>query len=176
MSRIRREIGPHLATFRMEERMQLAASAVLLVGTAFILYSLIGYPLVLWLLARYRPKTVSRHFEPKTVTVLLPVHNGEKWLSQKLRSILSLEYPRSHMQVVVISDGSTDSTDEIAREFAAQGVELIRVPKGGKAQALNKGLEVAHGEILFFPDVRQPLAPDCLRNLVACFADDDVGG
>jgi cellulose synthase/poly-beta-1,6-N-acetylglucosamine synthase-like glycosyltransferase len=80
------------------------------------------------------------------------------------------------MQVVVLSDGSTDSTDEIAREFAAQGVELIRVPKGGKAQALNKGLEVARGEILFFTDVRQPLAPDCLRNLVACFADENIGG
>jgi biofilm PGA synthesis N-glycosyltransferase PgaC len=75
----------------------------------------------------------------------------------------------------VISDGSTDATDAIAGEFASSGVRLLRVPRGGKAAALNAGIAQARGEILFFTDVRQRLAPDSLRHLVACLADPTVG-
>jgi poly-beta-1,6-N-acetyl-D-glucosamine synthase len=155
--------------------MQIAASLAFLLGSAFILYALIGYPMLLWVMARRRPKPVRKHFEPRTVTVLIPVHNGEKWVRQKLESILSLDYPADRMQIIVLSDGSIDGTDAAVSEFASKGVELVRLPKGGKAQALNRGLELARGEIVFFTDVRQRLDPDCLRRLVACFADNDVG-
>lgn len=152
------------------------AVVVFLISSAFIVYALIGYPLLLWACARYRPKLIRKQFVPRPVTVLLPVHNGEQWIQQKLQSILSLEYPREMMQVLVISDGSTDRTEEIAQQFSGQNVEVVRVPKGGKARALNKGLELASGEILFFTDVRQRLAPDCLKHLVSCFSDEEVGG
>ena len=156
--------------------MQTVASVTFLVGSAFIVYALVGYPVLLWVLARRRPLPVAKRYEPRTVTILLPVHNGEKWLRDKLLSILSLHYPRERMQILVLSDGSTDNTDRIARQFASEGVELVRLSKGGKARALNKGVELATGEILFFTDVRQRLAPDCLEKLVACFADTHVGG
>jgi cellulose synthase/poly-beta-1,6-N-acetylglucosamine synthase-like glycosyltransferase len=80
------------------------------------------------------------------------------------------------MQILAISDGSTDKTDSIVKEFRAEGVELLRVPHGGKAAALNAGMARATGEILFFTDVRQPLEPDALRHLVACLGDPAVGG
>jgi poly-beta-1,6-N-acetyl-D-glucosamine synthase len=156
--------------------MQVPAWAAFWLAAAFIFYALIGYPLLLWILARYRSKPVRKQFRPAKVTVILPVHNGEKWLREKLASILDLDYPREDVQVLVISDGSADATDQIAREFAARGVELVRIPKGGKAEALNAGLTHARGDILFFTDVRQRLAPDCLKNLVSCFADSSVGG
>jgi cellulose synthase/poly-beta-1,6-N-acetylglucosamine synthase-like glycosyltransferase len=156
--------------------MQTAAWVAFLLGSAFVFYALIGYPLLLWVLARHWPKPVLKRFDPRTVTILLPVHNGEKWLRAKLDSILALNYPRDLIQTIVISDASQDGTDAIAGEFSASGIELIRVPKGGKAQALNKGLEFARGEILFFTDVRQKLDPECLSHLVACFADPRVGG
>jgi cellulose synthase/poly-beta-1,6-N-acetylglucosamine synthase-like glycosyltransferase len=156
--------------------MQVAAWMAFLLAAGFVLYALAGYPLLLWILARFRPKRVQRQFQAKTVTILLPVHNGEQWLSAKLQSILALDYPCELLQIVVLSDGSTDGTDAIARDFSAAGVELIRLPKGGKAKALNRGMQTATGEILFFTDVRQPLAPDCLRRLTACFADPQVGG
>jgi cellulose synthase/poly-beta-1,6-N-acetylglucosamine synthase-like glycosyltransferase len=79
------------------------------------------------------------------------------------------------VEVLVISDASTDNTDAIAGEFSAAGVRLLRVPRGGKAAALNAAIEQAKGEILFFTDVRQRLAPDSLRHLVACLADPTVG-
>ena len=156
--------------------MKTAAWIAFLVGSGFVFYTLAGYPLLLWALARRRPRPVRKSFNLKTVTLLVPVHNGEKWLAGKLTSILELNYPRDHMQIVVISDGSVDSTETISGSFAARGVELLKLPKGGKAQALNQGLELARGEILFFTDVRQQLDTNCLKNLVACFADEDVGG
>ena len=140
----------------------------------FLVYSIIGYPLLLMLLARWRSHPVRKRFEPLTVTIVLPVYNGEEWITQKLRSIEALNYPRELVQVVVVSDGSTDRTEGLAREFA--GVTVIRIPKSGKCAAVNQGISVARGEIIFFTDARQRLDPDCLREMVSCFADPEIGG
>jgi poly-beta-1,6-N-acetyl-D-glucosamine synthase len=156
--------------------MQTVAWAAFLLGGAFVFYALIGYPLLLWVVARIRPQNIKKARESKTVSVLLPVYNGERWIREKIESILDLNYPLDLLQVIVISDGSTDATDTIALEFAAAGVEIVRVPNGGKAKALNRGIERATGEILFFTDVRQKLDRECLLNLVSCFADPEVGG
>jgi poly-beta-1,6-N-acetyl-D-glucosamine synthase len=149
---------------------------IFLAGAGFALYIVAGYPLLLAVLARWRPKPVHKQFMDRTVTVLLAVYNGDKWIRAKLESILQLDYPRASMQILVISDGSTDQTDAIATEFRAQGVELLRVLHAGKAAALNAGMARATGEILFFTDVRQRLEPDALHHLVACLGDPAVGG
>jgi poly-beta-1,6-N-acetyl-D-glucosamine synthase len=141
----------------------------------FFVYALALYPLLLYVIARRAPRRVSTAPKAKTVTVLLPVHNGEQWIRGKLESILALDYPHELMRVIVISDGSTDATEAIAREFSRNGVEVVAVPKGGKPLAINKGMALADGEILFFTDVRQKLDRDCLRRLIANFADPDVG-
>ena len=147
-----------------------------LAGAGFVLYVVAGYPLLLAGLARWKPKPVHKQFSEKSVTVLLAVYNGERWIRAKLESILRLDYPRERMEILVISDGSTDETDAIAGQFRTQGVELLRVPHAGKAAALNAGMTRATGEILFFTDVRQCLEPDALRQLVACLGDPEVGG
>jgi cellulose synthase/poly-beta-1,6-N-acetylglucosamine synthase-like glycosyltransferase len=79
------------------------------------------------------------------------------------------------MEILVVSDGSTDETDSIAGEFAGRGVRLLRQPQQGKSAALNAGMAQATGEILFFTDVRQPLNRLALSHLVASFADPSVG-
>jgi cellulose synthase/poly-beta-1,6-N-acetylglucosamine synthase-like glycosyltransferase len=147
---------------------------IFLASCGFVLYIVFGYPLLLAMLA-HRDHPIYKRFEPKTVTVLLTVYNGEKYLRDKLRSILALDYPRELMQMLVISDGSTDATDAIARDYAPEGVELLRVPHGGKAAALNAGLAAARGDSLFFTDVRQPLDPGALKSLVASLGDPAVG-
>jgi poly-beta-1,6-N-acetyl-D-glucosamine synthase len=141
----------------------------------FVLYILIGYPLLLSALARRKPQTIEKRFEPKTVTVLMAVRNGQDWIEAKLRSILALNYPRELMQILVLSDGSNDRTEELAAGFAADRVEVVRLPRSGKAAALNAGMQRARGEILFFTDVRQPLDPNCLRSLVSSLGDPSVG-
>lgn len=144
-------------------------------ASGLILYVLFGYPLLLALLARRHHRPILRHYHPRTVSVLLPVRNGERWISAKLHSIATLNYPPELMEILVVSDGSTDSTENLVRSFPDPRIRLFSVPPGGKATALNTALAAAQGEILFFTDVRQQLEPDCLRHLVACFADPSVG-
>jgi len=149
---------------------------VFALASSLLVYLLGGYPLLLAIFPwRRRPPIAKDPTRVRSVTVLLPVYNGEDFLRQKLESILALDYPQDQVEILVISDASTDGTDAIAREFSAAGVRLLRVPRGGKAAALNAGIEQAKGEILFFTDVRQRLAPDSLRHLVACLADPTVG-
>jgi biofilm PGA synthesis N-glycosyltransferase PgaC len=143
-------------------------------STGFVFWVVAGYPLLLSVWAR-RGRAIQRRFEPRSVTAIVAVRNGEHYLAAKLDSILSLNYPKGLLDVLVVSDGSTDSTDAIAENFRSRGVRLLRIPASGKPAALNAGIAEARGEILLLTDVRQPLEPDSLRHLIACFADPTVG-
>ena len=154
----------------------MTAILLLIFATLATIYFLVGYPLLLhWIPWRHSPAILKDRRHQPTVSVLLAVHNGEAFIRTKLETLLSLHYPQSRVQILVISDGSTDGTNGIVREFAQRGVELIEVARGGKSAALNRGLEQATGEILFFTDVRQPLDADALSHLMANFADPTVG-
>ena len=159
----------------MSSPAQLICIAVFTMACAIGFYALIGYPLLLDWLARRANNPVRKDNELRTISFVIAVYNGEKFLERKLRTILSLNYPREFMEILVVSDGSTDRTDEIARSFAGDGVKFLRVPHGGKAAALNAGVPLVSGEILVLNDVRQRLDPDCLRNVIACFGDSKVG-
>ncbi|MGE5648157.1 MAG: glycosyltransferase family 2 protein [Acidobacteriota bacterium] len=141
-----------------------------------VVYVLLGYPLLLAFLARRGARPVSKRLDGfPTVSILLPVRNGERWIARKLETIRALDYPSDRVEVIVVSDGSTDATEAIARASTLPNLHIIAIPRGGKALALNAAIERATGEILFFTDVRQELDPRSLRNLVACFADPAVG-
>jgi len=149
---------------------------VFLFSIIFCVYTIAGYPLLLGLLARWRPRPVRKAFAERRVSVILPVHNGERWIRRKLQSLLDLDYPPELVEILVVSDGSVDATDSIVEEFASKGnIHLLRMARRGKAMALNAALDRAQGEILFLTDVRQRLDRASLRNLVACFADPTVG-
>lgn len=148
---------------------------IFLLSSAFILYVIIGYPLLTAIWSRFFARPIVKRFVPRTVSILLPVHNGDRWLADKLRSIRELNYPPELLDIVVISNASTDRTLTIANQHAGPGLRVIEVEQPGKAKALNAGLAVARGEILFFTDVRQSLGPDSLRALVEHFADPQVG-
>jgi cellulose synthase/poly-beta-1,6-N-acetylglucosamine synthase-like glycosyltransferase len=106
--------------------------------------------------------------------VIIAVRNGERYLRAKLESVLAQDYPAEKMEILVVSDGSTDATETIARACAPR-VRLLVQPPAGKGAALNLAIPQATGEILVLTDVRQVLAPDCVRRLVACFGDPRVG-
>jgi poly-beta-1,6-N-acetyl-D-glucosamine synthase len=151
-------------------------TALFLLSVGFCVYTMIGYPLMLRMLARVRARPVRKAAWPASVTVILPVYNGERWMAAKLESILGLNYPAERIEILVVSDGSTDGTEAIVREFASRAnIRFFAVPRAGKAAALNAALAQATGEILFLTDVRQQLDANSLANLVACFADPDVG-
>lgn len=143
-----------------------------LILAAAVLYLLAGYPLLL-LVRSKRP--IVKKFRPRTVSVVLAVKNGEAWLDEKLRNLSSLDYPPELIEIIVVSDGSTDATEQIAQTSRERGVTLIARPAEGKSAALNWGIAKATGEILLFTDVRQSFERQSLRALIACFEDPSVG-
>ena len=152
------------------------AAVLLAVASAIVLYILVGYPILLAFATRRTAPPVQKDKGFRaTVSVLLAVRNGEEFIRGKLECLLGLDYPAHLMEILVVSDGSTDATEAIAESFAGRGVRLIRAPRAGKAAAINAALGQANGEILFFTDVRQALAADALSHLVANLADASIG-
>lgn len=140
-----------------------------------LVWVLVGWPL--WL--KWRAERYGRPFRadggPLPVSMVICVRNGDAHLRRKLESVMALEYPKELLEVLVVSDGSTDGTEAIAEEFAGQGVSLLRVPFGGKCAALGAALGVVTGEIVLMTDVRQVMERESVRRLVAGFADPEVG-
>ena len=149
---------------------------VFALSAAICLYTIVGYPLLLGLLARWKGRAVRKAPYQPAVSIILPNYNGEKWIGPKLESILALNYPSHLVEILIADDGSTDASCAIVERFLSRGnIRLTRLDRGGKATALNVLMARATGEILFFTDVRQTLSRDSLSNLAACFSDPEVG-
>ena len=154
----------------------MVALAGLALSAAVVVYILILYPLLLAFHKGPKCPPVRKDLAfQTTVTVVMAVFNGAKFIRQKLDSILELDYPRELIQILIVSDGSTDQTEAIVKEYTSRGVGLIVRPHAGKSACLNAAFEKATGEIVFFTDVRQALEREALSHLIANFADPTVG-
>jgi len=148
----------------------------LIVAGLLAFYIIAGYPLLLALNCRRSAPPVAKDRAWRTtVSVVLAVHNGAAFIRAKLDTLFALVYPKELLQIIVVSDGSTDETEAIVRERGGEAVLLLSIPRGGKVAALNHALPHATGEIVFFTDVRQPLDSHALAHLVANFADPTIG-
>jgi len=156
--------------------MEMAAGLVLWASVAALLYTYAGYPLLLLIVSRLRPREVKREsFEP-TVTVIVTAYNEERDLAAKLENTLMLDYPSELLEIIVASDCSSDHTDEIARGFVERGVRLVRQPQRlGKTAAQNMAVAEASGEIILFSDATSLYQRDVLRVMLPSFADTTVG-
>jgi cellulose synthase/poly-beta-1,6-N-acetylglucosamine synthase-like glycosyltransferase len=143
------------------------------VAVALLVYAHAGYPFVLWLLARRRGEPSPAPGELPRVSLIVAAHDEEASIVRWVRSTLALDYPRDRLEVVVVSDGSTDRTVEWATKAGADVV--LEVPRGGKVAALNAAVERAGGEVLAFSDANATWEPAALRRLVARFGDPQVG-
>ena len=150
--------------------------AIFWLSVAAIGYAYVGYPILLILLSRVRPKPVkSGHWTP-SVTVIIAAYNEERDLATKLENTLALDYPPSQLEIIVTSDCSSDRTDEIARSFAPRGVRLHRQEeRHGKTAAQNAAVTKARGEIIVFSDATTHYRPDVLKLMIPAFADKSVG-
>lgn len=111
------------------------------------------------------------------VSIVMVVRNEAAVLRKKLRNLLALEYPAESVQLVVVSDGSTDGTETILREAARDSrvhVVLNQLSQG-KASGLNDGVGQARGKVVVFTDARQQIEPNALKLLMENFADPQVG-
>jgi cellulose synthase/poly-beta-1,6-N-acetylglucosamine synthase-like glycosyltransferase len=146
---------------------------LLLISGAVVVWVYAGYPLLLLLIARIRPRRRERKPTHQPVTVLVAAHNEEDVIAAKVENVLSSRYPGPLIEIVVASDGSTDRTVDAARRAGARVLDLPRV---GKITALNAGVEAASGEVLVFTDADSMFRPDTLDELMSNFADPAVGG
>lgn len=142
-----------------------------------ILYVYFGYPLLLIILSRLKlaPPVQKGEIIP-IVSLIIPAYNEEKVIAQKIENTLGLDYPREKLEIIVVSDGSTDGTNDIVGTFAPQGVKLIVLnPNQGKSSAQNRAVAESRGEILFFTDANVMLWPYAVRKIVSNFGDGQVG-
>jgi biofilm PGA synthesis N-glycosyltransferase PgaC len=147
------------------------------ISVGLIAYTYLGYPFWLWIRSRWRRKPVRSAPYIPFVSIIMVVRNEERVLPRKLENLLSLNYPSDSLEIVVVSDASGDSTNQILSEHLTNSrIGVIFNPQQcGKAAGLNTAMSTAHGEIVVYTDARQQIERDAIRMLVENFADPDVG-
>ena len=145
-------------------------------AAAVVVYVYLGYPLLLLVWSRLAPRPLHPALaaEPP-VSVIIAVRDEAEALERKITNLRSLDYPASHLQIVVVADGGHPATAAMMQRFAGR-ITAVYVRRGGKARALNAGVEAARHEVLVFADVRQRFDRQALHGLVAPLADPTVGG
>jgi len=145
---------------------------------AAVFYAYFGYTLVLWLITRFmsnkQPFLYAADFP--TVSMIISAYNEEDVIEEKILNSLSLDYPSELLEIIVVSDGSTDKTDEIAARYSNEGI-LLQVYKGriGKTECLNQAVLKCNGEIVVFSDANSKYDVNSIKNLVREFANPNVG-
>ena len=143
-----------------------------------LVYIYLGYPLLLALIVRVRgPRLVRRGNRLPPVSLVISAFNEAEMIRRKLENAVQLDYPRELLEIVVVSDASTDGTDELAAEYADRyGVIVARQPERvGKTVGLNRTVPTLRGEIVVFSDANALYERDALKMLVRNFADPQVG-
>ena len=153
--------------------------------TLFVVYTYIGYPSLILFASKIKNKKVN-NVEPSdwpTVTIIIAARDEEKNIKKRLKNLVDQNYPAEKIEIIIVSDGSQDSTNKIVRQFGEQ-YEDIKVqkvvlidysPGRGKPYALNMGVIQANGEIIVFTDARQRFQKNAVQNLVKNFSDPKVG-
>ncbi len=144
--------------------------------TSLVIYTYLGYPVLVFLLSRLFSRSVRKDDFTPSVSVIIAAYNEERDLPAKLDNMLSLDYPKDKLEIIVASDCSDDGTDEIVRSYAERGVILHRQElRYGKTRAQQRAAKISSGEILVFSDATTIYDHDALRKIVRSFADPDVG-
>jgi len=161
--------------------MMFLAEVVIAIALTLCLYTYVGYPLILTILSGSRR---SRSVQPPggsfrawpQISIVIPVYNEAAIIANTLERILAIDYPSDRRQILVVSDASTDATDDIVRGFAARGVDLLRLPeRRGKTAAENIARPHLKGQIIVNTDASARIHPQAVKHLVSAFADPSVG-
>lgn len=161
--------------------MTLLAIVFVSIPIALVGYAYIGYPFLLGVAVAARSRSPrSRQVSARTpvpfITITIPAYNAEQSIGAAIDNVLASDYPRDRREIIVVSDCSTDRTDEIVRGYASQGVILHRLAqRSGKTAAENAVGRVARGEIIVNMDATVRIRPQSLRALIDAFADPTVG-
>jgi cellulose synthase/poly-beta-1,6-N-acetylglucosamine synthase-like glycosyltransferase len=171
--------SPALAIRSPAIRDKVTSLALLFVALPILLalYSYVGYPVILWLLSRrVNPMAAAAQAAVASVSVVIPAYNEERQIAGAIEAVLQQDFPRDHLQVLVVSDASTDETDSIVESYAVRGVELLRMPtRSGKTKAENSACARLRGNIIVNTDASVRLHRTAISELVRGMADPEVG-
>jgi biofilm PGA synthesis N-glycosyltransferase PgaC len=141
-----------------------------------VVYTYVGYPTLIGLASVFKggnPDLVPPLDWP-TVTIIVPVHNEEKYIQSKIENLREIDYPQKKLKICFSSDGSEDGTDELIRQHT--DVELVSYsPRKGKPSAINECVPSQESEILVFTDARQTIDPKAIKKLVARLLQPGIG-
>ena len=156
--------------------MTLALEIIFWSAATLAVYTYLGYPILVYVVSRLFPRSVSSGPYEPTVSLIIAAYNEEKDIRQKLHNTLVLKYPKEKLEVIVVSDCSSDRTDDIVREFTSSGIKLLRQKKRrGKTAAQNAAVGAASGEIILFSDATSMYEANALEEIMPNFADPQVG-
>jgi glycosyltransferase involved in cell wall biosynthesis len=150
--------------------------AVFAAAAALVGYTYLAFPVLVLLRARLRPRPHRSAPVTPSVSIVIAARNEAASIAAKIENLRALDYPPDRLQVVIACDGCDDGTDAIARASGDDRVRVLSLQRVGKADALNAAVREATGDVLVFSDANSQYAPDAVRELVAPFADPEVGG
>ncbi len=152
-----------------------AASLLFWVAAFLVAYTYVGYGLLVLAVGRLRPRPVRRQAIRPKVTVLVIAYNEGARIGRKIENLLALDYPRELLEIIIASDGSTDTTAETVWAYEPRVRPVICPRRRGKPAVLNEIVPHASGEIVVLADARQMFARNAVTALVEAFADPEVG-
>lgn len=155
----------------------MVAELMLIALSVLLVYIYLGYPVLLGFLACIFPQKHRKDdsHEP-SVTLIISAYNEEKVMEAKLENSLGLDYPKDKLTIMVVSDCSTDGTDEIVNAFHHRGVQLVSSKhRCGKTAGLNVAVELIKSDIVVFSDANAMYDKFAVRRMVRHFVDDNVG-
>jgi len=169
-------LKPMLAATSIDPQPHLMSTLVFWTCLTLLFYVYVLYPLTVRVLAARLGVPVRRGAALPSVTIIVTAYNEERCIRAKLDNISQLDYPPTLLSTVVVSDASSDATEEIARHYDPARVSVLRVEgRRGKTACQNAAAAVARGDVLIFTDATTQLHPQALRRLVENFADSEVG-
>jgi cellulose synthase/poly-beta-1,6-N-acetylglucosamine synthase-like glycosyltransferase len=146
------------------------------VAAAFILYVYIGYPALMAFFSIFCRRVRSQPDYYPSVSILITAHNEEASIGQKIEETLKLDYPPDRIEILVLSDASTDQTESIVGSFKDPRVRLLRMEeRRGKTHAQNEGVKTSNSDIIVFSDATTSYCPLALRFIVGNYRDPAVG-
>lgn len=154
---------------------------IFFISLFLIFYSFIGYPISLIILNKIgkgKKLNIDKQYEP-SISIIIPAHNEERVIENKLKNLISLQYPKNKVEIIIASDNSSDNTNIIVRNFItsnkAKNIMLYEVnERKGKTNAQNEAVRIAKGEIIIFSDANSMLKEDSLIELVKFMSDETV--
>ncbi len=146
-----------------------------------VFYCYIGYGILIYLLVKLKKLFPSEStmqpvtdFEPE-ITLVVAAYNEADFIERKIRNSLELDYPPGKLHMIFITDGSTDGTPEIIRDFS-QILLLHQPERKGKVAAMNRAIKYVETPFVIFSDANTLLNTSCVREIVKHYADPRVGG